>query len=107
MPIYNYKCKDCGKEFEYEQRITEDAITVCPVEVCTQTVKGKGKVYRIISKNIGVIFNGSGFYETDYARKNHDRSTVKSSYKPIADTCGSDGCACRADIVSKNETAKA
>lgn len=69
MPIYEYKCKTCGKEFEYEQRITEDALEHCPKEICECERKGEGEVFRKISKNVGLVFNGKGFYLTDYARK--------------------------------------
>ena len=65
MPTYEYKCKKCGKEFEIQQRITEDPLTVCPDENC------KGEIFRKISKNVGLVFKGSGFYLTDYANK-HD-----------------------------------
>ncbi len=70
MPVYLYKCKKCGKEFEYQQRITEDALTTCPNEVCEQENKGEGEVFRKISSNVGLVFNGSGFYLTDYVHKN-------------------------------------
>lgn len=56
MPIYEYKCANCGK-FEKLQKISEDPIEVCPT--CG------GSVRRIISKNVGVVFKGSGFYTTD------------------------------------------
>ena len=69
MPTYLYKCRTCGKEFEYNQRVTEDALTTCPLEICEQEEKGKGMVDRRISKNIGLMFNGSGFYLTDYGKK--------------------------------------
>lgn len=70
MPTYEYKCKKCGKIFDWQQRITEDAINICPNEVCVQEVKGEGEVFRKISKNVGLIFTGTGFYITDYVRKN-------------------------------------
>jgi putative FmdB family regulatory protein len=70
MPTYEYKCKKCGKVFEWDQRITEDALTTCPNEICEHEEKGSGEVFRLISKNVGLIFNGKGFYLTDYARKN-------------------------------------
>lgn len=57
MPMYDYKCEHCG-HFEKKQRITEDAITICPT--CG------GAVERLISKNVGIIFKGSGFYSTDH-----------------------------------------
>lgn len=56
MPIYDYRCENCGK-FEIKQRITEDPLTSCPT--CG------GKVERLIGKNIGIVFKGSGFYTTD------------------------------------------
>ncbi|SHG51606.1 putative regulatory protein, FmdB family [Thermosyntropha lipolytica DSM 11003] len=56
MPIYDYRCENCGK-FEIKQRITEDPLASCPT--CG------GKVERLIGKNIGIVFKGSGFYTTD------------------------------------------
>ena len=64
MPIYEYKCKACGHEFEIAQRITESSLTLCPEENCG------GEVFRKISKNVGLLFKGSGFYITDYGKKN-------------------------------------
>ncbi len=75
MPIYEYKCKTCGKEFEFEQRITEDSLTRCPKEICECERKGEGEVFRKISKNVGLVFNGKGFYLTDYARKSASASS--------------------------------
>ncbi|QGU00867.1 hypothetical protein SYNTR_2273 [Candidatus Syntrophocurvum alkaliphilum] len=56
MPIYDYKCEKCGN-FEKQQRITEEALKECP--------NCNSKVERIISKNVGVVFKGQGFYKTD------------------------------------------
>ncbi len=71
MPIYEYKCKKCGKEFEIEQKITDEPLTVCPDESCG------GEIFRKISKNIGLMFKGSGFYLTDYAHKNSSNGNGK------------------------------
>ncbi len=70
MPIYEYKCKSCGREFEFEQRITVDPITKCIFEDC------EGEVFRKISKNVGLVFKGSGFYITDYAKKHESAVTA-------------------------------
>lgn len=59
MPLYDYKCVKCGYIFEVQQRITEDPLEHCP--------KCKGQIKRIISP-AGIIFKGSGFHVTDYAR---------------------------------------
>ncbi len=70
MPTYEYKCKTCGKEFEITQRITADSLKKCPVEVCENDLKGIGDIERMISKNVSLVFKGTGFYLTDYAKKN-------------------------------------
>jgi putative FmdB family regulatory protein len=61
MPTYEYVCDACGHEFELLQRMSDPAVRKCPE--CA-----KLKVRRIISGGAGVIFKGSGFYETDYKR---------------------------------------
>lgn len=81
MPTYEYKCKTCGKEFEYMQKITDEPLTNCPEELCENEKRGMGMVERKISKNIGLVFNGSGFYLTDYAHKHHSSSNNNSSHK--------------------------
>ncbi len=70
MPIYTYKCKKCGKVFEWSQSIKSKPLEHCPEGICEEEVRGKGEVERVISKNIGLIFKGSGFYLTDYSKKN-------------------------------------
>ncbi|MBT4482668.1 MAG: zinc ribbon domain-containing protein [Candidatus Latescibacteria bacterium] len=58
MPTYEYKCTECGHEFELFQSMTEKPAKTCP-ECC-------GKVERLIGGGAGLIFKGSGFYTTDY-----------------------------------------
>jgi putative FmdB family regulatory protein len=60
MPRYDYKCSKCGHIFEVQQRITEEPLKECP--------KCKGEIKRLISA-AGIIFKGSGFHLTDYAKK--------------------------------------
>lgn len=56
MPIYDYRCKKCGR-FEKVQKITEPALKECPE--CGEPVQ------RLISKNVGIVLKGAGFYQTD------------------------------------------
>lgn len=70
MPTYIYKRED-GTTFEIDQRITEDALTECPTT--GQAVK------RVITGGTGLIFKGSGFYLTDYARKGANGNGEKKS----------------------------
>jgi putative FmdB family regulatory protein len=75
MPTYEYRCLECGHQFEAFQSMQEDPIKVCPE--C-----GK-RVERLISGGSGLIFKGSGFYITDYQRKHSsgkpDLSETKKS----------------------------
>lgn len=57
MPIYEYKCTKCGKEYELFQRITEPAAKSC--KFC------KGRVNKLISQTTFHL-KGSGWYVTDY-----------------------------------------
>jgi putative FmdB family regulatory protein len=69
MPTYDYRCENCGK-FEKVQKISEDALTICP--------QCGGEVERLISKNVGIVLKGSGFYSTDNGRlKDRARSINK------------------------------
>jgi putative FmdB family regulatory protein len=85
VPTYEYECDACGHGFERLQRMTDPAVRKCPK--C-----GKLRVRRLISGGAGVIFKGSGFYETDYKRKRaggqaakpKDESQVEA--KPAAET---------------------
>ena len=57
MPIYGYRCSNCGHEFEIQQRMSDEPLKVCP--------KCQGKLSKMLYPT-GVIFKGSGFYSTDY-----------------------------------------
>jgi len=62
MPTYDYECKDCHHTFELFQSMSAKPLRKCP--------KCGGKVKRLIGTGAGIIFKGTGFYETDYKRKN-------------------------------------
>ena len=60
MPTYEYRCLKCKKKFDHFQRITEPPLKKC--------ILCKGKVERLISQGVGLIFKGTGFYATDYKK---------------------------------------
>lgn len=72
MPIYDYRCDKCGKEFEIEQKISESPLKKCP--------DCGGKLTRLIS-NTSFVLKGSGWYLTDYARKGKKEETPKTEPK--------------------------
>jgi len=60
MPIYEYKCRKCGKEFEAFQGISDPELKSC--KFC------KGKVQKMVSLS-SFSLKGSGWYVTDYKGK--------------------------------------
>ena len=74
MPTYEYKCKNCKHEFEEVQLMSADSLLLCPVCKTQNLV-------RIISRGGGMIFKGSGFYQTDYKNPKSNRKESKSGAK--------------------------
>jgi len=66
MPTYEYVCRGCGEEIERFQSITAGPLRKCPK--C-----GKFKLQRLIGTGAGIIFKGSGFYETDYRSESYKK----------------------------------
>jgi len=60
MPIYEYKCQQCGVHFEKRQSVSDEPLTTC--EKC------HGKLEKQWSLS-GFQFKGAGWYVTDYAGK--------------------------------------
>ncbi len=91
MPTYEYVCKECEHQFEQFQSITAKPSRKCPE--C-----GKMKLQRLIGAGAGIIFKGSGFYQTDYrsesykqGKKNETKSaTDKDTAKKKSDTKAKD-----------------
>ncbi|MEK9633805.1 MAG: zinc ribbon domain-containing protein, partial [Opitutae bacterium] len=61
MPTYDYQCQSCGHEWELFQSMNDS-----PVKSCPKCKKRKAK--RLMGLGAGLIFKGTGFYETDYKR---------------------------------------
>lgn len=61
MPTYEYRCAKCGHKLEVFQSMNDAPLAKCPH--C-----GKKSLKRLMGLGAGIIFKGSGFYETDYKR---------------------------------------
>jgi len=77
MPTYEYECTSCGHTFERFQSITDEPLKRCPECRC--------KVRRLIGSGAGIIFKGSGFYETDYRSESY-RKAAKKEQPSSSDT---------------------
>jgi len=85
MPIYEYRCSECGFQEEYLQKVSEPPLTVCPS--C-----GKAGFTKLLSA-AGFQLKGSGWYATDFKggakpaeKKAEAKSDAKSESKPEAKT---------------------
>lgn len=56
MPVYEYRCRACGHQFEIQQSFSDEPLTECPE--C-------GGDLRKVFTPVGITFKGSGFYKTD------------------------------------------
>ena len=73
MPNYDYVCEKCEKEFEVFQSMKDDRLEACLDEGCD------GRMKRKIGTGAGLIFKGSGFYETDYRSESYKAGASKES----------------------------
>lgn len=65
MPIYEYRCKDCGEHFEKRQALSDEPLKTC--ENCGGLVEKQWSLS-------GFQFKGAGWYVTDYAGKKSETS---------------------------------
>lgn len=73
MPTYDYECQTCGHHFEVVQSMKDPRLTDCPKEGCS------GPVQRKIGRGAGIIFKGSGFYQTDYRSDSYKAAAKKDA----------------------------
>jgi putative FmdB family regulatory protein len=93
MPTYEYECRKCGHLFEKFQSMTDERLKSCP--------ECKGRVDRLIGTGAGIIFKGSGFYETDYRSDSYQKGAQKASSSSAASTASS-----KAEDTKKNSESK-
>ncbi len=104
MPNYDYRCESCGHQFEVFQSMNDAKLEDCPIDACG------GRVKRLLGTGAGLIFKGSGFYQTDYRSDSYKagaKSDGTSDSKPASGgdskppapsgghSCGG-GCGCAA-----------
>ena len=95
MPTYEYECQQCGNRFEVFQSMNDPKLTLCPDENCA------GMVKRLLGTGGGIIFKGSGFYQTDYRSKSYNEAAKKDSGSSGGGhSCGS-SCGCSGKAAPK------
>jgi putative FmdB family regulatory protein len=99
MPIYEYRCSDCGYENEYLQKASEPKLQVCPS--C-----GKETFVKLLSA-AGFQLRGTGWYATDFKGGGKKPAEKEAAPKPeapqkadAAPACGQGACAACAEPAS-------
>lgn len=85
MPTYEYECKSCGNITEVFHKMTAKPRVKCP--------ECGGRTKKLPGAGAGIIFKGSGFYETDYKHrsvpKNGEAKTDPQKAEPSGSEAGS------------------
>jgi|tagenome__1003787_1003787.scaffolds.fasta_scaffold20978846_3 putative FmdB family regulatory protein len=81
VPIYEYRCEN-GHLFDVMQRMSDDPLTAC--------IDCGAPVQKVLNAP-AIHFKGSGFYNTDYGRKNGSKGTEGGTEGKSGDTAGSTG----------------
>ncbi len=76
MPIYRYRCEQCGEEFRELVAVGDGADVRC--SAC-----GSLQVVRALS-TFGVVYKGSGFYTTEYRRRGDGSGEAKSGSEKVS-----------------------
>src|SRR5437764_13197434 len=97
MPTYDYACDACQHEFEVFQSITADPQKKCPK--CK-----KNKLRRLFGAGGGLIFKGSGFYQTDYRPDSYKKAAEADKPKSESSSESSSKDSTSSKTESKSET---
>jgi putative FmdB family regulatory protein len=84
MPLYQYKCRECGYDLEARQKFSEEPLTECP------SCGAPTGLYRVVQA-AGVVFKGSGFYVTDSRGNRENLTTSAKKSEKTESTSSSDG----------------
>ena len=105
MPLHEYECDTCGHRFERIQKFSDPPVEMCPLD--------QGPVKKLLSSS-AIQFKGSGWYITDYAKKQTDdskpaggkESTTESTAADSASTSTKDSASAAPAAKSESKESK-
>ena len=83
MPTYEYRCDQCGHQFDELQSFKDEPLKVCPK--CHQE-----SLRRLFGTGAAILFKGSGFYETDYRSESYKKAARAEQESPKANGSASE-----------------
>jgi putative FmdB family regulatory protein len=104
MPIYTYRCTNCGFVFDQHQKYSDPVLTKCP--------ECEKKTLQKVFQPVGIVFKGSGFYSTDHrspsgqgrhisSAKTGEDSETSSSEKPAESSATTSASSAEKKVGSK------
>ena len=96
MPLYEYQCDSCGQRFEAIRKFSDP-----PLEVCAKC--GQGPITKLVSSP-AFTFKGSGFYITDYAKKNSPTPSESSSSESKSESKSDSKSEAKSDTKTETKT---
>lgn len=82
MPVYTYRCDNCGVQFDRKHSFTDPLLKVCPD--C-----GKKTLHKVYTP-VGIVFKGSGFYATDHRSPSGQNKSKTSHEEKSSSSSGSE-----------------
>jgi putative FmdB family regulatory protein len=97
MPTYDYSCDACQHNFEFFEPITAKPQKKCPK--CK-----KNKLRRLFGAGAGLLFKGSGFYQTDYRSESYKKAADAEKPKTDSASTSTDGSTSKTESKPAAET---
>lgn len=99
MPIYIYRCENCGVQFERHQSFTDEPLKRCPE--CS-----KNSLRKVLTP-AGIVFKGSGWYATDHKSASGASRSPKSESKESSATKSESASSSSSESTASSKSAPA
>ena len=96
MPVYTYRCDNCGVQFDRKQSFTDPLLKVCPE--C-----GKKTLHKVYTP-VGIVFKGSGFYATDHRSPSGQNKTKTTQEEKSSSNSGSESTSSESNTKTTTES---
>lgn len=96
MPVYTYRCDNCGVQFDRKQSFTDPLLKVCPD--C-----GKKTLHKVYTP-VGIVFKGSGFYATDHRSPSGQNKSKTSHEEKSSSSSASESSSSESTAKSSSES---